>query len=89
MPKSALTVSLSVNINPIGAVSKVYLKKFIAYAQDAYELPVLQEYDFCFCARCIICSNVLQGFWMLFQLLSSRRLQTPTFKQTRQASEWI
>lgn len=32
------------DINPIGAISKVDLKKFIAYAKDAFELPVLQGY---------------------------------------------
>lgn len=31
------------DINPIGAISKTDLKKFIAYAKDAFDLPVLQE----------------------------------------------
>ncbi|KAI0683830.1 glutamine-dependent NAD(+) synthetase with GAT domain-containing protein [Cytidiella melzeri] len=34
----------SADINPIGAISKVDLKKFIAYARDAFELPVLQGF---------------------------------------------
>ncbi|KAI0825506.1 glutamine-dependent NAD(+) synthetase with GAT domain-containing protein [Irpex lacteus] len=34
----------SADINPIGAISKVDLKKFIAYAKDAFELPVLQGF---------------------------------------------
>lgn len=32
------------DINPIGAISKVDLKKFIAYAHDKFEMPVLQGY---------------------------------------------
>ena len=31
------------DVNPIGAISKTDLKKFIAYARDAFELPVLNE----------------------------------------------
>ena len=31
------------DVNPIGAISKTDLKKFIAYAQDAFELPVLRK----------------------------------------------
>jgi NH3-dependent NAD+ synthetase len=84
-PKIALIVSLSADINPIGAISKVDLKKFIAYAQDAFELPVLQGYASCLCTYCTIRANVLQDFWMPSQLLNSSRSQTPTFKQTRQA----
>lgn len=38
-----LTINIA-DINPIGAISKVDLKKFIAYAKDAFELPVLQGY---------------------------------------------
>lgn len=34
----------SADINPIGGISKTDLKLFIAYAQEAYNLPVL--YDF-------------------------------------------
>ena len=30
-------------MNPIGAISKTDLKKFIAYARDAFDLPVLTE----------------------------------------------
>lgn len=33
----------SADINPIGAISKTDLKKFIAYAEKAFDLPVLQE----------------------------------------------
>lgn len=32
------------DINPIGAISKTDLKKFIAYAQDAFELPILRKW---------------------------------------------
>lgn len=35
-------IALPADINPIGAISKVDLKKFIAYARDAFHLPVLQ-----------------------------------------------
>ncbi|KAI0072649.1 glutamine-dependent NAD(+) synthetase with GAT domain-containing protein [Panus rudis PR-1116 ss-1] len=34
----------SADINPIGAISKTDLKKFIAYAKDAFELPVLTKF---------------------------------------------
>lgn len=32
------------DVNPIGAISKTDLKKFIAYAKDAFDLPVLTRY---------------------------------------------
>lgn len=32
------------DINPIGGISKTDLKKFIAYARDAFELPILTKY---------------------------------------------
>ncbi|EIN09648.1 glutamine-dependent NAD(+) synthetase with GAT domain-containing protein [Punctularia strigosozonata HHB-11173 SS5] len=34
----------SADVNPIGAISKTDLKKFIAYARDAFELPVLDTF---------------------------------------------
>ncbi|KAJ2979543.1 hypothetical protein NUW54_g11127 [Trametes sanguinea] len=34
----------SADVNPIGAISKTDLKKFIAYARDAFDLPILTEY---------------------------------------------
>ncbi|KAH9893292.1 glutamine-dependent NAD(+) synthetase with GAT domain-containing protein [Cubamyces lactineus] len=34
----------SADVNPIGAISKTDLKKFIAYARDAFDLPVLTEF---------------------------------------------
>ncbi|KAI0955406.1 glutamine-dependent NAD(+) synthetase [Taiwanofungus camphoratus] len=34
----------SADVNPIGAISKTDLKRFIAYARDAFELPVLTEF---------------------------------------------
>ncbi|KAL5512968.1 QNS1 [Sanghuangporus vaninii] len=34
----------SADINPIGGISKTDLKKFIAYARDAFELPILAEF---------------------------------------------
>lgn len=33
------------DINPIGGISKTDLKKFIAYAKQAFDAPVLQRYD--------------------------------------------
>jgi NAD+ synthase (glutamine-hydrolysing) len=32
------------DINPIGAISKTDLKKFIVYAEGAFNLPVLHKY---------------------------------------------
>ncbi|GAA5990262.1 hypothetical protein JCM10908_005898 [Rhodotorula pacifica] len=32
------------DINPIGSISKVDLKRFIAWAETAFELPILQEF---------------------------------------------
>lgn len=34
----------SADINPIGGISKTDLKKFIAYARDEFELPILQKF---------------------------------------------
>jgi NAD+ synthase (glutamine-hydrolysing) len=34
----------SADINPIGGISKTDLKKFIAYARDEFELPILQDF---------------------------------------------
>ncbi|RHZ54692.1 glutamine-dependent NAD(+) synthetase [Aspergillus thermomutatus] len=34
----------SADLNPIGSISKVDLKKFIAWARDSFELPILQEF---------------------------------------------
>ncbi|KAG9045932.1 glutamine-dependent NAD(+) synthetase [Tulasnella sp. UAMH 9824] len=34
----------SADINPIGAISKTDLKKFILYARDAFKLPVLDDF---------------------------------------------
>lgn len=34
------------DINPIGGISKTDLKKFIAYAEHAFNLPILQRYAF-------------------------------------------
>lgn len=33
----------SADINPIGGISKTDLKRFIAYAEKAFELPILHE----------------------------------------------
>lgn len=33
----------SADVNPIGAISKTDLKSFIAYAQLAFNLPILEE----------------------------------------------
>lgn len=34
-------VYLAADINPIGGISKTDLKKFIAYARDEFDLPIL------------------------------------------------
>jgi NAD+ synthase (glutamine-hydrolysing) len=34
----------SADINPIGGISKADLKKFIAYGQKAFDLPILERY---------------------------------------------
>ncbi|PWN54135.1 putative QNS1-glutamine-dependent NAD synthetase [Violaceomyces palustris] len=34
----------SADVNPIGGISKTDLKSFIAYARDAFDLPVLQDF---------------------------------------------
>ncbi|EPQ29776.1 uncharacterized protein PFL1_02449 [Pseudozyma flocculosa PF-1] len=34
----------SADVNPIGGISKTDLKRFIAYARDAFELPVLHDF---------------------------------------------
>ncbi|SCV74870.1 BQ2448_7899 [Microbotryum intermedium] len=34
----------SADVNPIGAISKTDLKKFIAYAETAFDLPILAEF---------------------------------------------
>ncbi|KAJ8662222.1 NAD+ synthetase [Lichtheimia ornata] len=34
----------SADINPIGAISKTDLKRFIAYARDSFDMPVLDEF---------------------------------------------
>jgi len=34
---------ISADINPIGGISKTDLKKFIAYAEHAFDLPILQK----------------------------------------------
>lgn len=35
---------LTLQLNPIGSISKVDLKKFIAWARDSFELPILHEF---------------------------------------------
>lgn len=34
----------SADLNPIGGISKTDLKRFIAYAQTAFELPILERF---------------------------------------------
>ena len=34
----------SADVNPIGGISKTDLKRFIAYAEDAFDLPILAEF---------------------------------------------
>ena len=38
-----LLMRTTADVNPIGAISKTDLKKFIAYARHAFDLPVLTE----------------------------------------------
>jgi NAD+ synthase (glutamine-hydrolysing) len=38
-----MTDGLIADINPIGGISKTDLKRFIAYARDAFSLPVLDK----------------------------------------------
>jgi hypothetical protein len=47
----------SADINPIGSISKTDLKKFIAYARDAFDLPVLERYPSHNMVLCA-CSNL-------------------------------
>ncbi|KAG1816244.1 hypothetical protein EV424DRAFT_1473040 [Suillus variegatus] len=37
-------ILIPADINPIGGISKTDLKKFIAYARDAFELPILNDF---------------------------------------------
>ena len=39
-----LTSIYLADINPIGGISKTDLKKFIAYAETAFDLPILKRY---------------------------------------------
>ncbi|KAI9731897.1 MAG: glutamine-dependent NAD(+) synthetase [Cirrosporium novae-zelandiae] len=41
---TAIIDSSSADLNPIGAISKVDLVMFVAYARDTFHLPVLQEF---------------------------------------------
>lgn len=34
---------LPADINPIGGISKTDLKRFITYARDAFDLPIMNE----------------------------------------------
>jgi NH3-dependent NAD+ synthetase len=43
--KSGDLMICQADINPIGGISKTDLKKFIAYAQQAFDVPILQRYD--------------------------------------------
>lgn len=36
---------VAADINPIGGISKTDLKRFIAYARDAFDLPILDRYE--------------------------------------------
>lgn len=38
----------SADVNPIGGISKTDLKRFIAYAESKFEIPVLNQLSF-FC----------------------------------------
>ena len=39
----AQLTALTADINPIGAISKTDLKKFIAYAEGSFDLPILHR----------------------------------------------
>ena len=34
----------SADLNPIGGISKTDLKKFVSYAQETFDLPILESY---------------------------------------------
>ena len=56
------------DINPIGGISKTDLKKFIAYAEDAFGLPILRR-----SSQLIWCFSVADltvVSWMLYPLPS-------------------
>lgn len=45
LPGKVTTNKLSTaDVNPIGGISKTDLKKFIAYAQQGFDLPILAGY---------------------------------------------
>jgi hypothetical protein len=49
------------DINPIGSISKTDLKRFIAYARDAFDLPILgrcADPSIAFDARTFWLSNI-------------------------------
>jgi NAD+ synthase (glutamine-hydrolysing) len=37
-------IGSSADINPIGSISKVDLKRFIAYSSKAFDMPILEDF---------------------------------------------
>lgn len=78
----------SADINPIGSISKVDLKRFINWAKDAFELPVLQEWvfsrkDAIFPSTPAFLLTVLSLSPFLPRAGSSTRLRRPSSNRSR------
>jgi hypothetical protein len=78
-----LTLNNKADINPIGGISKTDLKRFIAYARDAFDMPVLTRYDPRIISGDRMSHQTLTVSWMLSQLQNSNLLRLPMSKQTR------
>jgi hypothetical protein len=62
------------DINPIGSISKTDLKRFIAYARDAFDLPILSRFEHpCMSS---VCKYVLADKIKLFGSCANRRTGT-------------
>ena len=79
---------LPADINPIGGISKTDLKRFIAYARDAFDLPVLTTYVY-HCSWLDSSLKSVPAFWKPFPPLSWSQLPSHTSKPTRQTWVWL
>jgi hypothetical protein len=62
------------DINPIGSISKTDLKRFIAYARDAFDIPILSRFEHpCMSS---VCKYVLADKIKLFGSCANRRTGT-------------
>jgi hypothetical protein len=59
------------------------LKKFIAYARDAFDMPILTRHDPRLIFSGLVSHQTLTASWMLSQLQNSNLLRLPMSKQTR------